>query len=625
MSATALFGQLLLGLINGSFYAMLSLGLAIIFGLLAIVNAAQGAFYMLGAFIAWMLLHYLGIGYWWAFVLAPLAVAIFGMILERVLIARVYALDHLYGLLLTLGLFQIIQGLFVHWYGTSGQPYDYPAGLTGGYNLGFMFLPAYRAWVVVASLVCCFGTWYAVEKTRLGAYLRAATENPTLVRAFGINVPRMVTLAFGGGVALAGLAGVLAAPIYQVNPLMGGNILITVFAVVVIGGFGSILGSIVTGLALGVLEGLSKVFYPEASNMVIFVIMIIVLMVKPAGLFGRERRMVTGVGETMPAAADRTRDGGWLGLAIGIVILGAAPFVVYPVFLMELLCMALFACAFNLLIGGGGLLSFGHAAFFGAGAYIAAETAKAFGFPFELAMLCGIASATFLGFLFGIIAIRRQGLFFAMITLALMQGVYFLALRLPFTNSEDGIQAVPRGRLFGLVDLNDNYAMYYVTAAVFLAGYLLVARVWKSPFGQVLRAIKDNEPRMISLGYPVDRYKLMNFVLSAALAGVAGSLKAVALGLATLTDVDFTTSAAVVLMVLLGGMGTLMGPVVGAILTVSMDEYLAGIGVPVPVVIGVIFVVIILVFRRGIVGEAFHYWNRWQARGGAVALPSSSR
>ncbi len=289
MSATALFGQLLLGLINGSFYALLSLGLAIIFGLLAIVNAAQGAFYMLGAFIAWMLLHYLGIGYWWAFVLAPLAVALVGMILERTLIARVYNLPHLYGLLLTLGIFQIIQGMFVHWYGTSGQPYGYPPGLSGGVDLGFMFLPAYRAWVVGASLACCFGTWYAIEKTRLGATLRAATENPMLVRAFGINVPRMVTLAFGAGVALAGLAGVLAAPIYEVNPIMGANILITVFAVVVIGGFGSILGSIVTGLGLGVLEGLSKVVYPEASNMVIFVVMIAVLLVKPQGLFGRER------------------------------------------------------------------------------------------------------------------------------------------------------------------------------------------------------------------------------------------------------------------------------------------------------------------------------------------------
>jgi branched-chain amino acid transport system permease protein len=289
MSAMALFGQLLLGLINGSFYAMLSLGLAIVFGLLGIVNAAQGAFYMLGAFFAWMLGQYLGIGYWPSLVLAPIGVALFGMLLERTIIKRVYNLDHLYGLLLTLGLFQIIQGMFVYWYGTSGQPYDEPDLLAGGHNLGFMFMPNYRAWVVVASLILCFGTWFAIEKTRLGAYLRAATENPMLVRAFGINVPLLVTLAFGGGVALAGVAGVLAAPIYQVNPLMGGNILITVFAVVVIGGFGSILGAIVTGLMLGVLEGFSKVFYPEASNMVIFAIMIVVLMVKPQGLFGRER------------------------------------------------------------------------------------------------------------------------------------------------------------------------------------------------------------------------------------------------------------------------------------------------------------------------------------------------
>jgi branched-chain amino acid transport system permease protein len=305
----------------------------------------------------------------------------------------------------------------------------------------------------------------------------------------------------------------------------------------------------------------------------------------------------------------------WVAMAIGVVILIVIPFVVYPVFLMELLCMALFACAFNLLIGGGGLLSFGHAAFFGGGAYIAAETAKAFGFPFELAILAGTATATFLGLIAGLIAIRRSGLIFAMVTLALAQAVYFLALRLPFTHSEDGIQAVPRGWLFGIVDLRDNMAMYYVTAAIFFLGYLLVRRVWKSPFGQVLRAIKDNQPRMISLGFPVDRYKLINFVLSAALAGVAGSLKALALGLATLTDVDFSTSAAVVLMVLLGGLGTLMGPVVGAIITVSMDEYLAGIGIPVPVVIGVIFVFIILVFRRGIVGEFLYYLDRWQSRG----------
>ena len=283
-----------------------------------------------------------------------------------------------------------------------------------------------------------------------------------------------------------------------------------------------------------------------------------------------------------------------------------APFFVYPLLLIKLLCMALFAVAFNLLIGGGGVLSFGHAAFFGGAAYIAAEAAKVWGWPFEAAVLAGTVTATALGVVFGAIAIRRQGIYFAMITLALEQGVYFLALRLPFTHSEDGIQAVPRGWLLGLIDLRDNLALYYTVAAIFVLGYVFVWRVWRSPFGQVLRAIKDNRARMISLGYPVDRYALINFVLSAALSGVAGSLKAIALGLATLNDVDWSTSGEVVLMVLLGGLGMPFGPVVGAALAVTMDDYLAGIGVPVPVVIGVIFIAVILVFRRGIVGEILH-------------------
>ena len=283
----ALFGQLLLGLINGSFYAILSLGLAIIFGLLNIINFTHGAQYMLGAFVAWMLLTYLGVNYWGALLLAPVIVGFTGVILERLLISRLYHLDHLYGLLLTFGLALIMQGLLRNSYGISGLPYSIPPQLSGGQNLGFMFLPNYRAWVVVASLVVCIGTWFVIEKTRLGAYLRAATENPTLVGAFGINVPRMITLTYGFGVGLAAFAGVLAAPIYSVNPNMGADLIIVVFAVVVIGGMGSILGSILTGFGLGLIEGLTKVFYPEGSSVVIFVIMAIVLLVKPAGLFGR--------------------------------------------------------------------------------------------------------------------------------------------------------------------------------------------------------------------------------------------------------------------------------------------------------------------------------------------------
>ncbi|WOH63374.1 branched-chain amino acid ABC transporter permease [Bradyrhizobium sp. BWA-3-5] len=302
----ALYAQLLVGLINGSFYALLSLGLAVIFGMLNIINFAHGALYMMGAFCAYFLLHLTGMGYWWALIIAPIAVGIFGMILERTMLQWLTGLDHLYGLLLTFGIALIVQGVFQNYFGSSGLPYaipDYPQigdcspnappdaicrrGLQGGINLGFMFLPVYRGWVVIFSLVVCLATWFLIEKTRLGAYLRAATENPTLVRAFGINVPRMITLTYGLGVGLAALAGVLSAPINQVRPLMGADLIIVVFAVVVIGGMGSIMGSIITGFALGVIEGLTKYFYPEASNTVVFVLMVLVLLVKPTGLTGR--------------------------------------------------------------------------------------------------------------------------------------------------------------------------------------------------------------------------------------------------------------------------------------------------------------------------------------------------
>jgi branched-chain amino acid transport system permease protein len=283
----ALYAQLLVGLINGSFYALLSLGLAVIFGMLNIINFAHGAVYMMGAFCAYFLLNVMGIGYWPALIIAPIAVGIFGMILERTMLQWLAGLDHLYGLLLTFGIALIVQGVFQNYFGSSGLPYAIPDELKGGVNLGFMFLPIYRGWVVVFSLIVCIATWYLIEKTRLGANLRAATENPTLVRAFGINVPRMITLTYGLGVGLAALAGVLSAPINQVRPLMGADLIIVVFAVVVIGGMGSIMGAILTGFGLGVIEGLTKVFFPEASNTVIFIVMAIVLLIRPAGLFGR--------------------------------------------------------------------------------------------------------------------------------------------------------------------------------------------------------------------------------------------------------------------------------------------------------------------------------------------------
>ena len=287
ISAPLLFGQLLLGLINGAFYALLSLGLAVIFGMLNIINFAHGALFMVGAFVAWMLQNYLGLDYWWALLIAPLTVGVFGVLLEKTVISRLYRIDHLYGLLLTFGLALILEGLFRNGYGSSGLPYRIPQALSGGTNLGFMFMPNYRAWVVLVAVVTCLAVWLIIEKTSIGARLRAATENPGLVQAFGVNVPRMITLTYAGGVALAAFAGVLAAPIYSVNPNMGSNLIIVVFAVVVIGGMGSILGSILTGFGLGIAEGLTKVFYPQGSATVVFVVMVIVLLIRPAGLFGK--------------------------------------------------------------------------------------------------------------------------------------------------------------------------------------------------------------------------------------------------------------------------------------------------------------------------------------------------
>ena len=282
-------GQLMLGLVNGSFYAILSLGLAVIFGMLNIVNFAHGALYMVGAFFAWMLLNYAGVNYWMALGLAPLGVALIGVVIEKTMLRWLHQLDHLYGLLLTFGLALVLEGIFREFYGSSGLPYELPEVFRGVIDLGFMMLPKYRVWVIVVSIVLCFFTWFVIEKTKLGAYLRAGTENPNMVKAFGINVPLMVTMTYAFGVGLAGLAGVMAAPIYQVSPLMGSNIIIVVFAVVVIGGMGSILGAIITGLALGLIEGLTKVFFAEASSTVVFVIMAIVLLIRPAGLFGREK------------------------------------------------------------------------------------------------------------------------------------------------------------------------------------------------------------------------------------------------------------------------------------------------------------------------------------------------
>jgi branched-chain amino acid transport system permease protein len=608
--ANALAGQLLLGLINGAFYATLSLGLAVIFGMLNIINFAHGAQYALGAFVAWILATYFGIGYWGALVLAPLAVGIAAVVLERTVIRRTYRMDHLYGLLLTFGLALVIEGTLRQIWGVSGLPYAMPNELRGGIRLGFMFLPWYRAWAVVFSLVMCIAVWLVLEKTKVGAVLRAATENPGMVKAFGIDVPLWITITYALGTALAALAGVVAAPIYQVSPLMGSNLVVVVFAVVVIGGMGSIGGSIVSGFALGVVEGLTKVVWPEASNFVIFVIMAIVLLVRPAGLFGRKIQAQNAI------AAEATRRSfdfspsarTWLTVVVAVAAL-AAPYVLYPTFLAKVLCFALFAGAFNLLLGYVGLLSFGHAAYFGAAAYATGWAMKNWGLSTELGLLVGLVAGAGLGLLFGAIAIRRTGIYFSMITLALSQVVYFVAVQASFTGGEDGLQSVPRGRVFGLIGLEEAHVLYYFVLAVFVLGYAAILRILRSPFGETIRAVRDDEQRALSLGIPVARYKLAAFVMSAALAGLAGALKVLVFGVASLTDVHWHASGEVVLMTLLGGIGTLAGPVVGAAGFVSLQNYLAPLGSWVFIVQGVIFVICVLSFREGLVGLAAQGWN----------------
>jgi branched-chain amino acid transport system permease protein len=617
--SSALFGQLLIGLINGAFYATLSIGLAVIFGLLNIINFAHGAQYTAGAFVAWMLLHYVGIGYWWALILAPLIMAAVAVVLERTVISRTYRMDHLYGLLLTFGLALVVEGAFRQAYGVSGLPYAIPKELSGGVNLGFMFLPLYRTWAVVISLVVCGAVWFLMERTRLGAVLRAATENPVTVKSFGINVPRYISLTYALGVGLAALAGVVAAPIYQVNPLMGSNLVVVVFAVVVIGGMGSIGGAIVSGLGLGIIEGLTKVFYPEASSFVIFVIMAIVLLVKPSGLFGRQIQVQNTVAAEATRVAirlsPRWQAAGW-GLLLVLALV--APMAVYPTFLMKVLCFALFAAAFNLLLGYVGLLSFGHAAFFGAAAYTTGMAMKGLGLSPELGLVVGTATGALLGLGFGALAIRRQGIYFSMITLALSQVVYFLAVQSSLTGGEDGLQSVPRGKLLGLVDLANSTAMYYFVLAVFVLAYLFVVRVLHSPFGEVIRAVRDNEQRARSLGYYTARYKLIAFMLSAGLAGLAGSMKVLVFGVASLTDVHWHASGEVVLMSLLGGIGTLLGPIIGALAFVSLQNYLAPLGSWVLIVQGVIFILCVLLFREGLVGLTTQLWN---AITGRVSTP----
>ena len=477
---------------------------------------------------------------------------------------------------------------------------------------------------MAATFVVCIATWYVIEKTKLGAYLRAAIERPDLVRGFGINVPRMVNLVYGAGVGLAGLAGVFAAPIYNVSPLMGANLIVVIFAVVVIGGMGSIKGAIITGYMLGLAEGLMRYYYPPLSDTVVFIIMTVVLLTKPAGLFGKgviAQHVALSVSNAGAAGMASLRGyAGWALLALCVFALVVAPYVVYPVFLMKVLCFAVAASAINLLLGYLGVLSFGHAMFFGFSAYASGYMAKAWGFPPELAILAAGLASVVLGAAVGVIAIRLQGIYFAMATLALAQMVYFFCLQAPFTNGEDGIQNIPRGTAFGIWNLKTDISMYYFVLLICGGIILAVARLVHSPFGRIIAAVRDSEPRAISLGYDANRIKLIVFIVSAGMTGLAGATKAIALQIATLTDVEWQMSGEFLLMTLVGGLGTILGPVVGAFVLISMETYMSALQDLVTVFQGLVFFVVVLAFRAGIVGSLSRLWRAGLLKSGEEAV-----
>lgn len=612
LNLQALTGQLLVGLVNGSFYAILSLGLAVIFGLLRVINFAHGANYMMGAMLAYLLFVFTGASYWTSLYAAPLLVGGLAFMVERRLIRPLYTADPLFNLLLTFGLALLVEGGFRYFFGSSGAPYAVPELLRGSFDLGVVVLPVYRVWVVFVSAVVCAGVWLIIERTRVGGLLRAATENAALVQVFGINVPLLKSITFAFGAGLAGLAGVLAAPIYQVSPLMGVNIIIVTFAIVVIGGMGSIAGAIVSGYLLGLIEALTKIFYPEASTIIIFAVMGLVLLIRPSGLLGTidESRTSFQARSEEPGAVALGTTSRILLLIASVILLAVLPSVIYPVVIMKVLCFALFACSFNLLLGYLGLLSFGHAAFFGGGAYVVAYLLKDLEWNPEYALATAVFVAAALGLIMSYFALRRSGIYFSMITLALAQMFYFVCLQAPITNGEDGIQGVPRGALFGMLSLENAHNLYFVVLALCIGGILLLWRVANSPFGLVLQSIKDDERRVTSLGYDVNFYKTVAFVLSAAMAGLAGGLKAIVFQLASLSDVQWQMSGEAILMTLMGGLGTVFGPAFGAAVVITIESVFAGSVFPVTIVTGAIFILCVLFFRRGLFGEAIGYLSQ---------------
>jgi branched-chain amino acid transport system permease protein len=603
------------GLVSGGFIAMMSIGLTIIFGMLRVVNFMHGAMYMLGAFVAYVGAKQFGLSMWSALIIAPVVVGLFGALLERLFLRRLYGIDTLYNLLLTFGLTLMIEDGMRVFFGVQGSPYQVPPELSGAWNLGFMLYPKYRLFVLTVSLVVCLLTWYALERTKLGALIRASTERPNLVRCFGVRVSLLMTGAFGYGTALAGLAGVLAAPMRNVSPLMGQEMIAMTFAVVVIGGMGSIAGSIVTGFVVGILSALGALFYPPIANTLIYILMVLVLVFRPGGIF-------YGIDVSnfpmhyAPVTIKATRILRHPALAGGLLLVGLAlPWLVYPVLASDIIIWGLAAVGFDLLLGFTGLLSFGQAAFLGAAAYVTGIAIVKLGLPMPVGVLAGVLAALILGIIFGALIIRKQGIYFALLTFAFAQIVYFVVNQFPkITGGEDGLHGVHRGSLLGF-SLEGDITFYYVALTVVVSAIILMTRIVGSPYGLSLTGSRENENRMTSLGYDVRMLRFVAYVLSALVIGVSGVLYILNHEFITLQAVYWRASGEPVMMTMLGGMGTLLGPLIGAGIILLLRDWLAIVTSNGNLVLGGIFVLIVLVFRKGVLGEFADLATRYTSAG----------
>jgi len=599
--------QIFNGLVNGGFIALMSLGLSIVFGMMRVVNFMHGAMYMLGAYVAFLAGSYFGISLWFALFLAWLLVGGLGVILERTFLSRLYRLDPAYNLLLTFGLTLIIEDLMRSFFSTTGAQFLVPSLLSGAFNLGFTFYPKYRLFVLVISVLLCLAAWFVLERTRFGALVRAATERPDLLRCFGGNVPLLMSGTFFCATGVAGVAGALAAPIRSISPFMGQEMIALTFAVVVAGGMGSIAGSVLMGFIVGVLSALSAIWYPPASTAITYVVMLLVLVVRPGGIFRgidishfplhytpmteRARRIFLS-----PAFACGA-------LAVGLVL----PWLVYPVVATDIILWGLCALGFDLLFAFAGLLSFGQAAYWGAAAYITGILISKAGLPAWSGFLIGVAVTTALGIAFGFIIAQKKGIYFSMITFAFAEIVYFVVNQFPaYTGGEDGLHDVLRGRLFG-ISLADDRVFYYLALALVTLMVLFVFRILKSPFGMSLVGARENERRMMSVGYNVYLIRVQAYALSAFIISVGGALYVLNHQFVSLEAVYWRASGEPVMMTLLGGAGTIFGPFLGAGVVLLLRNTLSTVTDSGSLVLGCLFVVIVMVFRRGILGELVHH------------------